>query len=90
MYEAILYIAVAKSYCVSLVSSIMITIIRHVFINIFQTDHFSTCKICHGLWEKYELPCDSKISKSLKKVEKIGLGSFNSFCHSFLPNIYEY
>ena len=36
-----------------------------------------SCKICHGLRGKYELSCDSKISKSLKKnVGKIGLGSF--------------
>ena len=36
-------------------------------------------EILHGLWEKYELSCDAKISKSLKKVEKMGLGSFNSY-----------
>ena len=45
---------------------------RHAFTNVFQM--LFSCKICHGLWEKYELSCDSKISKSLKKkVEKIGL-----------------
>ena len=36
-----------------------------------------SCKIWPGSWEKYELSCDTKISKSLKKkVEEIGLGSF--------------
>ena len=60
------------------VSLIIVTITRHVFINIFQTEYFSAVKYCHGLWEKYELSCDTKISKSLKKVEKIELGSFKS------------
>ena len=36
-------------------------------------------EILHWLWEKYELSCDSKISKSWKKIVKIGLGSFKVF-----------
>ena len=54
-------------YCVSL---IMITITRHVFINIFQTEHFSGVKFDMGYEEKYELPCDTKIAKSLKKLNR--------------------
>ena len=73
MYEAILYIAVAYIFlCISL---IMVTITRHIFINLFQMEHFLAVKFAMG-YEKNELSCDSKISKSLeKKVEKIGLGS---------------
>ena len=69
MYQAILYILkLPKSYCVSL---IMVTITRHVFINIFQTGHFSAVKFAVGYDKnKYELSCDSKISKSLKKMLK--------------------
>ena len=70
--QTILYIycSCPYLYCVSL---IMVTITRHFILsstqNIFHLN-------CHGLWEKYELSCDSKISKSLKKVEEIRLGSF--------------
>ena len=32
--------------------------------NIFQ---LFNCAICYGLWEKYELSCDTKISLSLNK-----------------------
>ena len=45
MYEAILYIQLPISYCVSL---IMVTITRHVFINIFQTEHFLAVKFSMG------------------------------------------
>ena len=44
------------------VSLVVVTITRHVFIS---------------LWEKFEHCCKAKISKSLKNVEKIGLGTFN-------------
>ena len=65
MYKAILYISVACiSYCVSL---IMVTITRHIFINIFQMEHFSAVKFDMGYEKKHELSYDSKISKSLKK-----------------------
>ena len=52
------------------VSLIMVTITRHVFIDFFQSEHFSAVKFDMG-YEK------NKISLSLKKVGKIGLGSFN-------------
>ena len=33
-----------------------------------QTEHFSAVKFYMGyLWEKYELPCDTKISKKFEK-----------------------
>ena len=73
MYEADLYIAVAYTLLCKL--NYMVTISRHIFINIFQTEHFSALKFALG-YEKNELSCDTKISKSLKKVEKTGLGSF--------------
>ena len=44
MYKAILYIAVAFN-CVRLT---MVTINRHVFINIFQMKHFSAVKFAMG------------------------------------------
>ena len=74
MCEADLYIAVAYTLLCKLNYDY---ITKHFFINIFQMEHFSAAEIYHGLWEKYELSCDTKISKSLKKVEKIGMGSFN-------------
>ena len=64
-------------YCVSL---IMVTITRHVFINIFQTEHFSSVKFAMG-YEK-NIMSFLVIAKCLnfeeKKVEKIGLGSFKN------------
>ena len=45
MYEATLYIAVAYIYCVSL---IMVTVTRHVFIDIFLTEQFSAVKLVMG------------------------------------------
>ena len=62
MNEAILYIAVAYiSYCVSL---IMVTITRHVFINIFQTKQFSALK----LYKVYEKNMSSpKVWKKLNR-----------------------
>ena len=55
----------------------MVTITRHVFINIIQTEHSTAANFDRGHEKKYELSCDIKISNSLekKKVEKIGLGS---------------
>ena len=85
MYEAILYIAVAYMFhCVSL---IVVTITRHVFINISQTEHFKRWEIFHGLWQKYEVSFDTKISKSLikKKVLKIWRGSLN---HRIISSVY--
>ena len=51
------------SYCVSL---IMVTITRHVFINIVQTEHFSAAKFDMGYEKKYELSCGTKFSTYLK------------------------
>ena len=66
MYEEILYTCILKLPIPP--SVIMVTITRHVFINIFQTEHFSAVKFYMGyLWEKYELPCDTKISKKFEK-----------------------
>ena len=39
----------------------------HIFINIFQTVHFSAENFTRGQWEKFELSFDTKISESLKK-----------------------
>ena len=63
------------SYCVSL---IMVTITRQVFTNIFQMEHFSAVKFAMDYEKNMSSLVIPKISKSLKKkVEKIGLGSFN-------------
>ena len=35
-------------------------------------------QVWHGLWEKYERPCEPKSSKVWKNAEKIGLCSFNA------------
>ena len=49
-------------YCVNL---IMVTITRHIFINIFQTKCFSAVKFAMG-YEKNELNCDTKIFTVLR------------------------
>ena len=81
MYEAILYSAVAYTLLCKL---------NYSYHNQTRSPNGTlfSCKICHGWWEKYELSCNSKISKSLKKqVEKTGLGSFKGahslFCFGF-------
>ena len=56
----------------------MVNITRHVFINIFQTEYFSAVKFDMDYEKSMSLSRGSKISKSLKNVEKIGLGSFKS------------
>ena len=63
-------------YCSGLLLSklIMITITRHVFINIFQTKHLSTVKVIMIYEKKNELSCDTKISKSLEKSWEEGVG----------------
>ena len=48
MYEAILYNAVAYYYPIICVSFTMVTITRHVFINLFQTEHFLAAKFSVG------------------------------------------
>ena len=70
---------------------VMVTITGHFFIDIFQTQHLSTMKFYMGYKKNnYELSCGTKVSKSWKKVKKIGLGSFKmtylrifcTFCHT--------
>ena len=67
------------SYCVNL----MVTIISHVFINIFQTEQFTTVKFAMG-YEKIMsfllIPKSPKVSFFSLKVETeaIKLGSFKS------------
>ena len=61
------------SYCVSL---IMVTITRHVFINIFQTAHFSAVKFAMSYENNMSFLVVVKSPKVWKKVEKIGLGFF--------------
>ena len=48
------------SYCVSL---IMVNVTGHVFINIFQTEHFSAVKFDMGYEKKYQFSCDAKSLK---------------------------
>ena len=52
------------------VNFIMVTITRHIFINIFQTHHFSAVKFYMGYEKNMTLFCDTKISKKWQKVEK--------------------
>ena len=52
MYEAICILQLPVSYCVSLN---MVTITRHVFITISQTEHISAVKFAMGCEKKYEL-----------------------------------
>ena len=68
MYEAILYIAVAyMSFCVSL---IMVIITRHVFINIFQMEHFSALKFAVGYEKNMNFLVIAKYPKVWKKKLK--------------------
>ena len=63
----------------------MVTITGHIIINL--TKQFLAVNFDMGNEKKKcELSGDTKICKSLKKVEKIGLGSFNAlfiFCFVF-------
>ena len=70
------------SYCASLN---MITIIRHIFMNIFQTEHFSAVKFAVGNEKKMSFLVIPKSPKVWKKVENIGLGSFNRLHVSLEP-----
>ena len=74
MCEAILYIAVA--YILLFKLTVTITRHMHVFINIFQTKHFSAVKFTMGYKKNMSFLVVTKSSKIGKKVEKIGLGSF--------------
>ena len=68
MYEVILYIAVAYiAYCVSL---IMVTITKHIFINIFQTEHLSALKYAKGYKKNMSFLVISKSPKVWKKLKR--------------------
>ena len=60
------------SYCVSL---IMVTITRHIFINIFQTEHFSAVKFAMGCKKNMIFFCDSSLQKFEKKLKRLDLAS---------------
>ncbi len=62
-------------YCVSL---IMVTITSHIFINIFQTVHFSAVKFTKGNEKNMSFLLIPKSLKVWEKSEAIGLGTFNS------------
>ena len=75
MYEAILYIQVAFILLCKL--NYKVTITRHVFINIIQTEHFSAVKFTMGYEKNVSFLVIAKSSKVWeKKVERIGLGCF--------------
>ena len=57
---------------------IMVTITRHFFIDFFQTKHFSAVKFYMGYEKNMSFHVIPKSPKVLKKVEKIGLGSFKA------------
>ena len=54
----------------------MVTITRHVFINISQTEHFSAVKFAMGYENNMSFLVIAKSQKACKKIEKIGPGSF--------------
>ena len=60
-------------YCVSI---IMVTLTRHVFINIFQMEHIYAVKFAMGYEKNMSFFVIPKSPKVFKKVEKIGLGFF--------------
>ena len=62
------------SYCVIL---IMVTIMRQVFINIFQMEHYSAVRFDMGSEKNMTSLVIPKSPNVWKNVEKIGLGSFN-------------
>ena len=68
MHKAILYTAVAYIlYCVSL---IMVTITRHIFINIFQTKHSSAVKVAMGYEKNIHFLVIAKSPKAWKKLKR--------------------
>ena len=61
------------SYCVSLID----TITRHIFINIFQMECFSAVKFGMGHEKNMSFLVIAKSPKVWKKIEKVGLGSLS-------------
>ncbi len=62
-------------YCVNL---IMVTIISHIFIKVFQTVHFSAVKFTRGTEKNMSFLLVPESHKVWKKSEAIGPGSFKS------------
>ena len=60
----------------------MVTITRHVFIDFFQTKHFSAVKFYMGYEKNMSFHVIPKSPKVWKKVEKIRLGFFKGKLHS--------
>ena len=58
------YLQLCISYCVSL---IMVTITRHIFINIFETEHFSAVKFDMGYEKNMNFLVIAKYPKVKKK-----------------------
>ena len=54
----------------------MVTITRHICINIFQTEHFSDVKFAMGYEKNMSVLVIAISLKVCKKVEKIGLDFF--------------
>ena len=73
IYEATLYIAVAYIFLCKLNYGYHNQAHFHWYL---PNGTLFSHKFCHWLWEKWELSSDTKISKSLKKVEQIGMESF--------------
>ena len=65
------------SYCVSLIIYDYGYHTRHVFIDFFQMKCFSAVKFYMGYEKNMNFHVILNFPKILKKVEKIGLGSFN-------------
>ncbi len=67
----------------------MVTITSHIFIDIFQTEHFSAVKFTRGNEKNMRFLLIPKSQKVRKKSEVIGLGSFklrvvqNSRCYVY-------
>ena len=63
----------------------MVTITRQVFIDFFQTKHFSAVKFYMGYEKNMSFHVIPKSPKVWKKVEKIGLGSFKTIPYRTIP-----
>ena len=64
MYKATLYIAVAYIFLCKLNYGYHNQAHFHQYL---PNGMFFSSEICYGLWEKYELSCETKIAKGLKK-----------------------
>ena len=64
----------------------MVTITRHIFINIFQTENVSAVKFAMGYEKNLGFFVIPKTPKVGGKVEKIGLGSFKKQDVNYCPH----